>query len=296
GDFVNLLQPDILIDGVTITESDSMLMLQRVFNGHAIFFETLRHFMSQPEHHISIVTGNHDQGLLWHKIEGLLKKRVSERIMFYSRSKSFDSIYIEHGNNYDMLNGFDIKDYSEKNIEGRYVLNTPWGSYFVMTFIYPRKKKIPYLDKIKPLRKYIRWGLFFDTVNTLKIVSQMVLFYFRNRFHKNPQRRKKFSITIEHIMESLRLNSLTDVAISILKHTNYRVVIFGHSHQAMHIELEGKEYINTGTWTEMINMNIDSLGRHTRLNYALIDYRVEPVRVTLREWHGKHKIEEVSPF
>ena len=296
GDFVNLLQPDILIDGVTITEPDSMLMLQRVLNGHAVFFEALKQFMNQPEHQLSFIIGNHDQGFLWNRIEALLKNEISERIMFYPRSRSFDGIYIEHGNHYDMLNGFDVKEYSEKDFEGRRVLNIPWGSYFVMTFIYPRKKKIPYLDKIKPLRKYIRWGLLFDTVNTLKIVSRMVLFYFRNRFHRDPQRRKKFSINIEHIMESLRLNSLTEVAISILRHTNYRVVIFGHSHKAMHIELEGKEYINTGTWTEMINMNIENLGRHTRLNYALIDYRVNPVGVTLREWHGKHKIEEVSSF
>ncbi len=292
GDFLNLLQADILKDGFTITEADNVLMLQRIIKGHALFFDTLKQFMYALNHHISIIVGNHDQGLLWGRVENFLKTHISPRVEIYRRSKTFDSIYIEHGNNYDILNGFSTADSIQKSpVTNEPVLNIPWGSYFVLTFIYPRKKNMPYLDRIKPLKKYIRWGLLFDTRKTVVTLIQMVWFYLRNRFHSDPHRRRKFRITIEHVMESLKLSSITDIAVAILRHTNYRIVIFGHTHRAMHIEVQEKQYLNTGTWTDIVDMGIDNPGRHTKLTYVLIDYSANPIRASLREWHGHYRIE-----
>jgi UDP-2,3-diacylglucosamine pyrophosphatase LpxH len=292
GDFLNLLQADILKDGVTITESDCLVMLKRIIKGHPVFFDSLRQFMHALNHHMSILVGNHDQGLLWNKVEVFLKNAVSPRIDIYHRSKSFDGVYIEHGNNYDILNGFSAMDSIKKSpINGDTVLNIPWGSYFVLTFIYPRKKNTPYLDRIKPLRRYIRWGLLFDTRKTATTLFQMIWFYIRNRLNPDPQRRRKFHLTIEHVMESFKLGSITDIAKAILKHTNYRIVILGHTHRAMHIEAHGKQYLNTGTWTDIVDMGIDNPGRHSKLTYALIDYEVNPARASLREWHGRYRVE-----
>lgn len=292
GDFLNLLQADILRDGVTITEFDCTLMLQRIVKGHPIFFDALKRFMFSLNHHLSILVGNHDQGLLFSKVELLLKSVISPRIEIYHRSMSFDGIYIEHGNNYDILNGFSTMDAIIKSYkDGDTILNIPWGSYFVLTFIYPRKKRMPYLDRIKPLRSYIRWGLLFDTRRTVLTLLQMLWFYLKNRFHTDPHRRKKFHITLDHVIESLKLSSIVEVARSILKHTKYRIVIFGHTHKAMHIELYGKQYFNTGTWTDIVDMGIDNQGRHSRLTYVLIDYKFNPPRVSLREWHGNYRIE-----
>ncbi len=296
GDFVNLLQPDILKDGITITEHDSLLMLQRVVKGHRLFFETLQQFLYALNHHVSVIVGNHDQGLLWGRVERFLKDVVSPRIDFYSRSKSFDDIYIEHGNNYDILNSFSPRDSIHRSPKTNgTILDIPWGSYFVMTFIYPRKKVTPYLDRIRPLRKYLRWGFFFETTKTLRIVIMMAWFYLKNRFHPDSSVRRKFRLTLDRIMESLKLSSLTETAASILRHTNYRIVIFGHSHIAMQVDIHGKQYINTGTWTEIVNMGIDNPGRHTKLTYALIDYSASPVRASLREWHGHYRIEQELP-
>ena len=89
---------------------------------------------------------------------------------------------------------------------------------------------------------------------------------------------------------------MTEIAISILKHTNYRVVIFGHSHKAMHIEIHDKQYINAGSWVEIVNMGVDNPGRHIKLTYVLIDYSVNPSNVSLREWHGHYKIENETMF
>lgn len=292
GDFLNLLQADILKDGVTIGEPESVLMLQRIIKGHPVFFDSLRQFLYALNHHVSIIIGNHDQGLLWNEVERFLKNTLSPRIEIYNRSKTFNDIYIEHGNNYDILNGFSPIDSIKKSpVTNEPALNIPWGSYFVLTFIYPRKKNTPYLDRIKPLRKYIRWGLLFDTRKTAITLLQMVWFYLKNRFHADPHRRKKFRISLEHVMESLKLGSITDIAFSILKHTNYRIVIMGHTHKALHMEVQGKQYLNTGTWTDIVDMGIDNPGRHTKLTYVLIDYRVNPARVSLREWHGNYRIE-----
>ncbi len=296
GDFLNLLQADILKDGVTITEFDCLIMLQRIVKGHPAFFDSLKRFMYSLNHHMSILVGNHDQGLLWSKVEGLLKNIISPRIEIYHRSRSFGDIYIEHGNNYDILNGFSAMDAIKKSpVNGDTILNIPWGSYFVLTFIYPRKKSTPYLDRIKPLRRYIRWGLLFDTRKTVATLLQMVWFYIVNRFHPDPQRRRKFHLTIEHVMESFKLGSITDIAEAILMHTNYRIVIFGHTHRAMHRESQGKQYLNTGTWTDIVDMGMDNPGRHSRLTYVLIEYEMNPPRASLREWHGGYRVENEIP-
>lgn len=292
GDFLNLLQADILKDGVTITEDDCLVMLKRIVRGHPVFFDALKRFMFVLNHHTSVLVGNHDQGLLWGRVQELLKNIVSPRLEIYHRSLTFDGIYIEHGNNYDILNGFSATDSIRKSpVDGDTVLNIPWGSYFVLTFIYPRKKHTPYLDRIKPLRKYIRWGLLFDTRKTVGTLLQMAWFYIRNRLHPDPQRRRKFHLTIEHVLESFKLGSIADIAVQILKHTRYRIVIFGHTHRAMHLEVQDKQYLNTGTWTDIVDMGIDNPGRHSKLTYVLIDYERNPVRASLREWHGRYRIE-----
>jgi predicted phosphodiesterase len=68
-------------------------------------------------------------------------------------------------------------------------------------------------------------------------------------------------------------------------------VIFGHTHGAMQrFYRDGKTYINTGTWTRMINLDLRYLGNSTRLTFALLEWDEEgKVRSTLQEWRGLHR-------
>ncbi len=77
----------------------------------------------------------------------------------------------------------------------------------------------------------------------------------------------------------------------LAEHPECKVVLMGHSHGALQQQFEdGREYINTGVWNEMISLNVGNLGRSVRLTFAEIAYDKsgEP-QPQLKEWHGKYK-------
>jgi len=56
---------------------------------------------------------------------------------------------------------------------------------------------------------------------------------------------------------------------------------------------DGKQYINTGTWTKMINMDWRSIGTHSRRTFALIHIKDGESRCDLRQWVGEHSPHQV---
>ncbi len=64
----------------------------------------------------------------------------------------------------------------------------------------------------------------------------------------------------------------------------------GHTHYPQYKQFEdGREYINTGTWTEVTSLSLSTLGKGTRYSYAFVDYSTNPARphAYLREWRGR---------
>ena len=80
---------------------------------------------------------------------------------------------------------------------------------------------------------------------------------------------------------------------NILAKTSYNIAVFGHSHAAMYrnFGVHG-EYFNTGTWTQVINFDIDKFGRNVDLTYVLIEYVDDRPRAGLKRWVGMHRIFE----
>ncbi len=95
-------------------------------------------------------------------------------------------------------------------------------------------------------------------------------------------------------MNAMTHESMDDGAYNILKNTNYRYVIFGHSHKWTHRRYGAYgEYLNTGTWTELISLEIANLGRSIERTYAYIDCTDEKnPEVRLKRWNGRHQVEE----
>jgi predicted phosphodiesterase len=68
------------------------------------------------------------------------------------------------------------------------------------------------------------------------------------------------------------------------------MVIMGHTHRAMVRSFgEDRIYMNSGTWTRMINLAIGSIGISLRPTYILIEYGGEKPVVRLLEWKGEHR-------
>ncbi|MDZ4677893.1 MAG: hypothetical protein SGI74_10340 [Oligoflexia bacterium] len=82
----------------------------------------------------------------------------------------------------------------------------------------------------------------------------------------------------------------------ILDKHNAQVLIMGHNHQATHRSFHnGKQYINTGTWTDVTSFDPGSLGRLSKPTYAYIEYPEGDetssrgfTNVFLRICRGKH--------
>jgi predicted phosphodiesterase len=80
------------------------------------------------------------------------------------------------------------------------------------------------------------------------------------------------------------------------KNTESRVLIVGHTHNpTLRIYNDGTIFINTGTWTRMVNLDLGSWNNGNSLTYAKIlikklDYELEDfdknVEVDLKYWMG----------
>ena len=94
--------------------------------------------------------------------------------------------------------------------------------------------------------------------------------------------------------ELLNSPRLEDAASAIFsKNTEVHTVVMGHTHVFESRQfLDGKEYLNTGTWTEVTSLELSSLGRYTKFHYALVeiirdDDLATKQRALLREWRGR---------
>ena len=177
GDILNLLQVDYRGHYPTvITENVTLEKVKRIVNGHPIFFEALKKFVSREGNKATFIVGNHDQGMLWSKVRAYLDKVLNTRTYHQNIFYSFDGFYIEHGHMHEVANRFDIKKLFLKKNLAEPILNLPFGSYFFIECVLSLKKENPHIDKVRPVHRMIRWGLFNETIFTIKSCS-LVIWY-----------------------------------------------------------------------------------------------------------------------
>ncbi|UCD83578.1 MAG: metallophosphoesterase [Deltaproteobacteria bacterium] len=306
GDFFNMLQVDVEGKHPTrITEPISVQVIERIMQGHSEVFDAFREFMESSRHNLAFIIGNHDQGMIWPKVQEAIKEKIApsdasiaERIKFYPHYYSFDGIWVEHGHHCETLCFFDPKNPGIR-LKGtpEPVLDLPWAGYFVIDFLLPMKTERPYIDKIKPFRSYLRWALLNDTRFAITTILRLLIFNLKNRFSLDPHRRKKFSFTWVNIKEASLHNTMERTARNILINTNHHTVILGHNHKVLHKQfLDGKHYFNIGTWNDITSLDVGNLGRATKLTYALVHYNKDKPSVHLKQWHGEYRVEDDVTF
>ncbi len=293
GDFFNLLLVEFRDSPDIITEKDAVEIIHKIFNGHKEVFDALQEIAGRLNSSVTFIVGNHDQGLLWPEVESALRKRISPNIKLFPRFYDFDDIYIEHGNQYEVLHRFDEKNIGIKSAySDELIQNLPWGSYFLLNFLIQYKLKRPYIDKIKPFRLYLKWALLNDTRFAIEALPKMVWFYSRHRLHIDPAKRTHFKVTWSNIKEAVVHNNLLNEITKLLKTKPYNVVILGHTHIYTHKIIDGKEYFNTGTWNDLISLDISNFGRYSKLTYVLIEYGERGPKCSLKVWRGAYRPED----
>jgi UDP-2,3-diacylglucosamine pyrophosphatase LpxH len=145
--------------GLGSSAAESKWQLERVVEGHPVFFRALARFLLDG-HRVVILKGNHDVNWFWPEVryrfmemmETFLREidptdrkteqRIAgalDRLLFRSWSIYVKKLlYIEHGNQYDPTNAFLNFMYpvliDPESPVGRFEIDLPFGSFFIRYF------------------------------------------------------------------------------------------------------------------------------------------------------------------
>lgn len=296
GDFLNFLQVDYHGHFLTVlTEAVCLEVLRSIVDGHKNVFKALTEFAAKPGNQISYVVGNHDQAMLWPACREYFNKAVGTTVRFKNIVYYFDGVHIEHGHMHEAANRFDPRKFFLKKDLAEPILNLPFGSHFFVELVLKIKEQYPFVDKIRPFSKMMRWAFFNEFWMTFTSFLKLNSYMFKSFLVKNPRKNWGFRKLLQVVLESAIFPDLSESARKILNDERVHTVIFGHTHVYQYRQWSSeKEYFNTGTWTELTSLDIVSLGKITKLTYVFIDYPEDGGRPRgrLKEWRGYHRIEE----
>ncbi|MCC6276398.1 MAG: metallophosphoesterase [Oligoflexia bacterium] len=295
GDFLNLLQTDYKGHNTTvITEGIDLYKVKAIVDGHRPVFEAFKRFCSRPGKRLTYIIGNHDQGMLWPKTREFLDEVCGTRINFKNIVYFFDGVHIEHGHQHEAANRLNPKKFFLKQDLPEPILNLPWASHFFVNFILKLKVEKPFIDKIRPYDIYLRWGLIYDTIFTIKNLIKCFIYLVKFALQNDSKREFSLKTQLQILRDGAIYPDLEKAAKRVLADERVHTVIFGHTHIYLYRQWgKNKEYLNTGTWTDLTNLDIVGLGKLTRLTYALIEYPEEGgrPRARLKEWRGHYRAE-----
>ncbi len=295
GDFLNTLQVDYRDRyPAEITEHMDVQKVKQIFEGHPELFDALRDFAATPHHSITYIAGNHDPALHWQAVRELIDQRLETQVTYPSFSYAFDGILVEHGHQYAASNRFNLKRLYLSRGRSEPILNLPWGSHFVINYLNQIKRKRSYVDRVQPFGHFLTYAMVFDTGFALRATARLIWFFLRQQFRPGKWRPEDLLITFQVLKDVSIVPRLDLNALEILKKGHYHTVIFGHNHQPAFMRLgKNRLYINTGTWNEIIYMDLPNLGRQHRMTYAVINYDEQGIPCShLKLWKGGYSEQE----
>lgn len=285
----------------SITEELALYKLEAILAGHPKVMVALKKFASQPHKKISYLVGNHDAELFFPKVreriiqawdpEGRFPSDKVTIITDRDRVRYEGGVEIHHGNQFEAVHVLDFQNPILTTFLDRPVLNIPWGSFYVLKILNRLKWEREFIDKVRPVKVFVLFGLIFDTWFTLRFVLLSTYYFLKTRFVYSPRRKSNLLTTAEIIkQETDFLLDLERQARRLLdQEAEVQTVVFGHTHKPMNkVYPDGKQYINTGTWTKMINLDWRSIGQQFCLTFAFIRIRDGKSQCELRQWMGEH--------
>lgn len=295
GDFFNLLEIVDEFGDVTeaITEQVAVGHMEHIIAGHPQMFDALAAFAQARERQITFIVGNHDAALLFGAVQVLIRKRLRAPVIFRNET-SFDGVFVTHGHQYEFIHHFDMVNFTRRGMDGVERLRLPYGALFVIQFLGRLKQRRPFIDKVKPFGRYHRWAFINDHLFWWQMLIGIVKFWLVNRFSRDRFRRREFALAPSRFLNAISHKPLLRTAMRILRHTNYRIVIFGHSHKIEYVRCgDTGEYFNTGSWNEQISLDVATLGRSRVRPYVRIDYIDGVPQVSQHNWIGSHRLTHV---
>ena len=286
------------------SEKAALEKLKMIMKAHKGVLDALKSFLSKPSKKIVYIIGNHDAEFVFDSLKekflsyfGELREHItlSNSITTYVPVKG---VCIQHGHQYERAHEFDQENSIVETVNGEKYFIPPWGSYYVTNVINKYKQERSYINAVRPIKHFMIHGIIFDTFFTLRFMLSNFYYFVMVRFWHFYMMKRSLRQVFGDLVRELELfqdyESLTRQFFE--KHTDSRVLIVGHTHNpTLRIFNDGTMFINTGTWTRMVNLDLGQWNNGTSLTYAKIvvkhrEYEIEDfdknVEVDLKYWMG----------
>ncbi len=305
GDIMDLLKVPVRGHFATIIdEGIAVDKTRRCLLGHPAVFDALTQFLTVPDHVVTYLPGNHDPEVAFPLVQKLLRARLGvldtpDRMRFPVDVEFLRlprGVVVTHGHLFESINRIEAGHAIEELPDGRRVLNLPFGSRFFTEVLAPVKAEQPLIDLVHPLSSMVLWGLVFDLRFTLRLLGSMSRWLFKTL---RPRARKEGVVrTLQVLVDEIALFTGMDrrATAHLQESADVSALIVGHSHTPMIRRLpRNKVYVNTGTWTRMVSLDIRDLGTRVDPTFARVEYRpVGSPAVSLLRWNGRpRETEEV---
>lgn len=306
GDFLDFLAVPYVefFDDEFWSEKAALAKLKMIMDAHKGVLHTLKNFLSKPNKKVVYIIGNHDAEFVFESMKqeflnffGEQKEHIvlSNDIVTYSPAKG---IAIQHGHQYERAHQFDQTSSIVDTVNGEKYFVPPWGSYYVTNVINKYKQERSFINEVRPIKNFLIHGLIFDTFFTVRFILSNVYYFIMVRFWHYYIMKKNLRQVVQDLVRELELFQDYETLTRQFFENNpeSKVLIVGHTHNpTLRLYTDGTIFINTGSWTKMVNLDLGQWNNGNALTYAKIfikqdDYTIEEfdkaVEVDLKYWQG----------
>lgn len=306
GDFLDFLAVPFVefYDDEFWSEKAALAKLRMIMNAHKGVLNAMKTFLFSPGKNIIYIIGNHDAEFVFDSLKKEFSDYFGEAAKNFTMSNNIvthiptKGVYIQHGHQYEKANDFDQENAIIETINGEKYFIPPWGSYWVTNIINKYKQERSFISAVRPIKHFLIHGLLFDTFFTLRFMLSNVYYFFMVRFWHFYMMKKSLRHVIKELMRELELfQDYESLTRQFFEHNkDSKVLIVGHTHNpTFRMFNDGTTFINTGTWTRMVNLDLGQWNHGNLLTYAKVlvknkDYDLENfdsnVEVDLKYWMG----------
>jgi UDP-2,3-diacylglucosamine pyrophosphatase LpxH len=281
------------------SEEAAVEKLKLMLDGHREVLEELNKFLEQKNTNLKYILGNHDAELI---LEGPKKLFLDQFSQNAQKSIEFiigenveyrphPKVVIKHGHEYELAHNFHYKHSVLKDESGKKYFIPPWGSYYVTRLINKFKETRPFVNSVRPIRQFLIHGLIYDTLFTFRFMLAHVVYFVMVRcifFFKQASSLKEIFTQVVSELEMFQDYELLTKEI-LEENDDMEALLVGHTHSPVfRTFINGKTFINTGSWTQMHHLDFGKRNDSTQLTYATIDInkKNQDFQLSLNLWKG----------
>jgi UDP-2,3-diacylglucosamine pyrophosphatase LpxH len=300
GDFLDFLAVPYVeyYDDEFWSEKAALEKLKLIMQAHKGVLDALKFFISRPDNRVVYIIGNHDAEFVFDSLKKEFISYFGDDAYKITLTNSLSThvptkgVSILHGHQYERAHNFDQENAVIETLNGEKYFVPPWGSYYVTNVINKYKQERSFINAVRPIKHFLIHGILFDTFFTLRFILSNIYYFVMVRFWHFYMVKKSLKQVIQDLMRELELfqdfESLTRQFFE--KNPESRVLIVGHTHNpTLRIFNDGTTFINTGTWTRMVSLDLGQWNHGNNLTYAKI--LVKDTNYTLEEFDEKVEID-----